>query len=745
MHNIAQRLKNSRVFIIGSLVYFICVAALYVANPFAVQALRFISFDSYQRMTPGVYDPDIPVRIVDLDNESIRRLGQWPWPRTEFANIVNTLQAAGAAAIVFDVMFAESDRISPENLLNNFPAELADLLQQQGETLVANDSQFASALAQSNSVLALTLTNEPADALEVQPKSGFAVAGDDPRPFLNRFSSATNNLPELNEAAAGLGSINWIPDRDGVVRRVPLVFLLNEEFIPSIAAEVLRVAQGASTYVLRSSGASGETAFGRATGLNNIRIGDIEVPTDAEGGLWLRYRPSQPQSYIPAWRVADGTMPADAVAGRIVLIGTSAPGLIDLRATPLGVPMPGVEIHAQLLEHMLTGSVLTRPDYAPAVELVVLLFIGIILMLWLPQRSATFAAVTGVFVLFAFFALGWASYRYAGLLFDPIFPAGTLIVQIAGTALHSYRVAENRRKEVQRMFSQYVSPRVAQHLTEHPEKVQLGGEMRDLTMIFSDIRNFTTVSETHNAAELTRVLNEMLTPLTDIIFEHGDGTLDKYMGDGIMAFWNAPLDDPHHARHACEAAQAMRAKMDELNDFWRARSEKDGSKYLALDIGIGINTGQCCVGNLGSSQHYDYSAIGDSVNLTARLEGMTRYYNVPAIVGEETRNRIDLFEFLEVDLMRVKGRAGASHIYTFVDMLKIDDTQREKLMASHRLFFECYRKMKWNEASVALSNCREFKITALETLYAIYSERIAQLIESPPPDDWGGVYTALQK
>jgi len=366
-------------------------------------------------------------------------------------------------------------------------------------------------------------------------------------------------------------------------------------------------------------------------------------------------------------------------------------------------------------------------------------------MLWLPERSATIAAVTGGLLLVAFFAGGWLSYRYAGLLFDPTFPAGTLTVQIAGTALHSYRVAENRRREVQRMFSQYVSPRVAQHLTEHPEKVALGGEVRELSMLFTDIRNFTTVSETLNAAELTRLLNEMLTPLTDIVFENGDGTLDKYMGDAIMAFWNAPLDDPQHAHHACMTALAMRKKMDELNEFWRARAQTDGTKYLALDIGIGINTGFCCVGNLGSTQHYDYSAIGDSVNLTSRLEGMTRFYNVPAIIGEETRNRIDAFDFMEVDLMRVKGRKGASHIYTFVDMLNVDDGERESLMAGHRHFFECYRKMKWAEASQALSKCREFKIEALETLYGIYDERIKQLIDSPPPDDWDGVFTALQK
>ena len=746
MQNIAQSVKKNRIYLIGSLAYLFCVATLYIANPFAVQALRFISFDSYQRLTPAAYDPDLPVRIVDIDNESIRRLGQWPWPRTAFADIVDALQAGGAAAIVFDVMFSESDRTSPEVLLERFSVDTADLLRQQSGPIVPNDSQFASALERSNAVLAVTLTNDPADQAEIESKSGFAVAGDDPNAFLNRYLGATDNLPALNAAASGLGAINWIPDRDGVVRRVPLVFLLNEQYVPSLAAEALRVAQGASTYVLRSSGASGQTAFGRATGLNSLRIGDIEAPTDPDGGLWLRFRPSEPEAFIPAWMVAEGVVPADAVAGRIVLIGTSAPGLVDLRATPLGEPMPGVEIHAQLLEHLLTGSVLTRPDYAPAVELVVLLLIGTVLMLWLPERSATMAAATGGLVLFAFFAVGWLAYRYAGLLFDPIFPAGTLTVQIAGTALHSYRVAENRRREMQRMFSQYVSPRVAQHLTEHPEKVTLGGEVRELSMLFTDIRNFTTVSETLNAAELTRLLNEMLTPLTDIVFENGDGTLDKYMGDAIMAFWNAPLDDPQHALHACLAALAMRKKMDELNDFWRARAREDGTKYLALDIGIGINTGHCCVGNLGSTQHYDYSAIGDSVNLTSRLEGMTRYYNVPAIIGEETRKRIDAFDFMEVDLMRVKGRKGASHIYTFVDMLGVDDAQREKLMAGHRHFFECYRKMRWQEASEALSKCREFKIEALETLYAIYDERITQLSDSPPPpDDWDGVFTALQK
>lgn len=739
------QIRSNRIYLVGVAGYLALFAILFAANPLALQALRFISLDTYQRIEPRAYDPRLPVRIVDIDNESIRRLGQWPWPRSLMARLVQTLSNDGAAAIAFDVDFPDPDRTSPEQIIGELPANVAKTLRQSNSALVTHDGEFANALSKSNSILGVTLTNDPSDQTEMPAKAGFAVAGDNPKPFLSGYEHVTDNLPELDKAAAGLGALNWVPDQDGVVRRVPLLFRLNNQFVPSLAAEALRIAQGANTYILKASNANGETAYGKATGLNHMRIGSIEVPTDADGGMWVHFRQSQPDAYLPVWKILSGKIPADEIQGRILFIGTSAPGLVDLRATPLGRQMPGVEIHEQLLEQIILGDWLTRPDYASGVELMVTLLLGTIFAFWLPRHNSVIGIAAAVAVVGTLFGAAWCAYRYGGLLFDPLIPAGALLLQIGGTSVYLYRRTEKQRAEVQRMFSQYVSPRVAEFLTEHPEKVALGGEVRELSLIFTDVRSFTSLSEGMTAHELTRLLNEMLTPLTDLIFQCGDGTLDKYMGDGIMAFWNAPLDDPLHTTHACECALAIWTKMRELNVGWRRRAESEGKAYRPFEIGIGINTGPCCVGNLGSTQHYDYSAIGDNVNLTSRLEGLTRYYNLPAIIGEETRMRVSGLRFLEIDLVRVKGRSGASRIYTMMDMLELDDNIHDALTERHDELYDAYRSKRWDDARMLLGACNEFGVSSLATVHKLYEQRIEQFSTMALPLDWDGAHTAMEK
>jgi adenylate cyclase len=741
---VARALVSSDpIYLIAVAAYLALFALLFAANPLPLQALRFISLDTYQRIEPRSYDPRLPVRIVDIDNESLRRLGQWPWPRSLMARLVRTLSDAGAAAVAFDVDFPDPDRTSPEQIIGELPANVANTLRRSSSALITHDGEFADALSKSNSILGVTLTNDPSDQTEMPAKAGFAVAGDDPKPFLNGYEHVTANLPILDKAAIGLGALNWIPDQDGVVRRVPLLFRLNNQFVPSLAAEALRIAQGAGTYILKASNANGETAYGKATGLNHMRIGSIEVPTDADGGMWVHFRKSDPGAFLPVWKIMSGKIPAADIQGRILFIGTSAPGLVDLRATPLGKQMPGVEIHEQLLEQIILGDWLTRPDYASGVELIVTLLLGF--AFWLPRHNSVIGIAAAVALVGVLFAATWCAYRYAGLLFDPLIPAGALLLQIGGTSVYLYRRTERQRAEVQRMFSQYVSPRVAQFLTEHPEKVALGGEVRELSLIFTDVRSFTSLSEGMTAHELTRLLNEMLTPLTDLIFECGDGTLDKYMGDGIMAFWNAPLDDDLHTTHACECALAIWSKMRELNVGWRKRAESEGRLYRPFEIGIGINTGPCCVGNLGSTQHYDYSAIGDNVNLTSRLEGLTRYYNLPAIIGEETRNRVSSLRFLEVDLVRVKGRSGAARIYTMMDMLDVDKNSYDLLAERHGQLYEAYRSKRWDDAKRMLAACRDFGVSSLATMHTLYEQRIEQFSAMTLPPDWDGAHTALEK
>ena len=363
-------------------------------DPFFIRALRLIAFDYYQRLNPEKYDPSLPIRIVDIDENSLSKIGQWPWPRTTVRDLLLKLASEGAAVVAFDVLFAEPDRTSVEEIAKQLPTPQANLLLAATTGQPTNDQAFAAALKQTPSVLAISLG--PGAKSDFQAKAGFAVAGENPRPFIPGFVAATKNLPVLDANAHGIGSFNWMPDRDQIIRRVALIYRIGETLVPSLAAESLRVAQGANTYVLKASNASGETAYGKATGLNHIRIGQVEIPTDSSGAVYLKFRHFNQAAYIPAWKVLAGEVPKNDIDGRIILVGTSAPGLLDLRATPLDAAIPGVEMHEQVIEQLLTGRFLTRPDYALAVEQFAVLALGLMLAFLLPRVSAVTAVAIGL-------------------------------------------------------------------------------------------------------------------------------------------------------------------------------------------------------------------------------------------------------------------------------------------------------------------------------------------------------------
>ena len=375
------------------------------------------------------------------------------------------------------------------------------------------------------------------------------------------------------------------------------------------------------------------------------------------------------------------------MAGRIILVGTSAPGLIDLRATPLDAAIPGVEVHAQAIEQIIAeqqgGLSLTRPDYARALELAIMIVLGIVLAAILPTISAVHAAVLGLSVMATLAIGGWGAYSQAGLLLDPSYPALALFILVAAGTTDVYRRVEQQRGEVRRAFSYYVSPTVVDEIIAHPDKLELGGVVREVTLLFCDVRNFTTLSEKLNAHELTSFINSLLTPLSEIILTNR-GTIDKYIGDAIMAFWNAPLDDPDHAAHACRSALAMIAKMEDLNKTWRKQAEAAGRPYDQVRIGIGINSGEVCVGNLGSSQRFDYSAIGDNVNVASRFEGLSKAYGVPIVVGEQTLERLNGVEAIELDMMRVKGRAQPTRIYAPLEVFGANGALRRAAVGPSR-------------------------------------------------------------
>ena len=718
--------------------------ALRIWDPSPVARLRSLVFDTYQQINPRKFDPNLPLRIVDIDEESLKRVGQWPWPRTVLAELVQKLSGNGAAAVGFDIVFPEPDRMSPANALRFWPqSDALAGLRAEVEKLPSNDQVLAEAIAQSAVVLGFIAA--PQGGSIPQAKAGFAHAGDDPRLFAPSYAGAAASLPELQDKAAGAGSLNWLPEHDQIIRRLPMVVQIGDTLYPSFAADMLRLAQGASTYMVKSSGASSEQAFGENTGIVKVRIGDYEVPTEADGQMWIRFSKQAKGRYLPAWKILNGDIGKDEIEGRLAIIGTSAAGLLDLRATPLEASVPGVELHAQAIEQILQGSFLQRPDFATPAELLYILVLGLLIAVLIYRLGAAGSAVLGGIAVATVIGVSWYAFDAFGWLVDPIYPAIALTaVYLAGT-LFVFLRTERERNRVRHAFGHYMAPALVERLANDPSRLKLGGEQRDMTLLFSDVRGFTAISEGLDAEELTHFLNSLFTPLSKIILDE-QGTIDKFMGDAVMAFWNAPLDDSEHATHACSAALRIMQEMPALNEHWRKEAEAKGRSFNPVKIGIGLNTGICCVGNLGSETRFDYSVIGDNVNVASRLEGQSKTYDVSAIVGESTTARAPDFAFLELDLLKVKGKTEATRIFALLGDGAFKQSRTfNDFSVRHGEFLQRYRAKDWDAAEALRRECDRINSAGLHRLYALYRERIAFFRQNPPPPDWDGTAEALGK
>jgi len=699
----------------------------------ALDRLTNLVFDAYQRLMPRT-EAGAPIAVVDIDEASISKLGQWPWPRTTLAQLVDRLGQAGAVTTVFDIVFSEPDRTSI--------AAQADLLRQAGAQVtlppsgtVSNDAAFAGAIARNNVTLGIAISNETTAPLPA-PKGGFAFGGADPKTYLPTFSGGVGNIAELTAPAQGVGSFSFPTGADGVVRTVPLIFSAQGNLYPSLGLEALRVAQGAGSYVVRSTGASGEADTGRPA-MVALRDGALDVPTGPLGDFWIYYSgiPSMPT--VSADTVLNGDMSAlqAAVGGRIVLVGTSAVGLRDIVSVPMGYSVAGVRVHAEIIDQVVGQTFLTRPDWAPGAELAAAAILGLMLLLIAGRTGALVTSGVALALVAIAIVASWWAFSSQRLLLDPLLPSLAVALSFLVTTPILLLMSDRERAFVRGAFGRYLSPTLVERLSANPQALVLGGELRDLTVLFSDIRGFTSMSEKMNPTELTALLNGFLTPMTDILLA-SEGTIDKYMGDAIMCFWNAPLDIAEHERKACLAALRMVASLEALN----AGREKP------LKVGIGLNSAPCCVGNLGSAQRFSYSAIGDGVNLASRVEGLTKGYGVSILVTEMTRAVAGDLAFLEVDLVRVVGRAEPVPIHTLIGDDTVASTPAFKALATdHTELIAAYRAADPDRAEAALAKARSHGSDDVAKLYDIYEERVAELRANPPAPGWDGVFTATSK
>ncbi|MGI9382936.1 MAG: CHASE2 domain-containing protein [Methyloligellaceae bacterium] len=732
----AQRFGWGRAIALSALFAFVVVRAW---DPAPLELLRLRGFDYYQLLKPRVADKR-PVVIVDIDEPSLETLGQWPWPRTLIAKLVNQVTDRGGVAIAFDIVFAEPDRTSPHLIADALP-ELSEAAKNEIRQARNHDEVLADALLRSRVVLGQSALNPRGTKARTDdvPRTGFGTIGGDPKPYLIRFSQLLPNISGLEKAAKGRGMFTIRPDPDGVVRRVPTILVAKDRIVPSLTTELLRVATGQKAFLIKSDEA----------GVRSIVVAGVEVPTDRNAQIWVYYSPHDPARYISAKDVIEGKVPIKRLAGKLVLVGTSASGLFDLRSTPLDPALPGVEIHAQVLENILTKTALERPGYMVGAEICLAFLVGIAIIVLVPILGAKRVFALGAAIALIVVSVSWQLFSHYGILFDAAYPLASSFVVFLALLFVNYVREEAQRQQIRDAFGQYLSPALVEQLAAEPDRLALGGETRHMTILFSDVRGFTSISELYkrNPQGLTALMNQFLTPLSNAIMEH-NGTIDKYMGDAIMAFWNAPLDDTDHQISACEAALAMLERLEELNIQRQAEAGAKGDEFIPLDVGVGINTGECVVGNMGSDLRFDYSVLGDSVNLASRLEGQSKSYGVKIITGSSTAAAVgDRFGVLELDSIRVKGKAEPEDIYTILGRQDvIGEPSFERLKESFHEMRAAYRKQDWDRAQTILGACRQQQNGFdLGLLYDVYDARIQTFQQTPPPPDWDGVFTMETK
>ncbi len=588
---------------------------LRAVDPGAVEILRERVFDLYQRIDPPRVGVELPIRIVDIDDPSLATHGQWPWPRNLLADLAITLRDAGAAVIAFDVIFPEPDRTNPLQVIQelDLPPDLTRDLTRSLTSSLSKDEMFAAALSNAPSVLGVAIS---ADGGAFSPIGGFATVGPPPARFLANAPSTIGNVPVLQQSAQGLGGIHVsVHDDDAVVRRIPALTQIGDTVLPGLFVEALRVAQGAQSVIVRTNPAPGAPDDGIP---QDARVGALTIPLTRSGAYRIRYGVLDEAITLSANTVlaarSDPGSLAERVGGTLVLVGTSAPGLFDLRASPLGTIVPGVTMHAQAIANIISDTHLARPDWTLGLELSLLLAAGLIVIAASVTLRPVAAAFVATVLVSGLAAASWFAFSHRLLLVDASYPIALTLLTYGAVTVPVLIGTDRQQRFIRTAFSHYLAEPVLARLERDPDALKLDGDRRTVTILFMDIRGFTSRSETMEPTDAVNLLNTLLDPLSEAVLAE-EGTIDKFMGDGLMAFWNAPLDQEDHAARALRAGIAMIEAINGHND----RQPADAKP---LSIGVGIHTGEAFIGNMGSKRRFAYSAVGDSINLAARVEAL---------------------------------------------------------------------------------------------------------------------------
>lgn len=732
-------------------VFFIVLSILLFFLDF--RFLRFIELKTLdlRMVSRGAVAPGGETVIAVVDDESIREIGRWPWPRTAIAKLVDTLKAKGAKAVGFDIVFSEPDHNSSLKAMDELSAEMkkrgingsAIAVLDQKRSTADIDAVLAASIARAKNVTlgyyfytgtgkSMVLTpkdiNQRAAGIKnsrYQMINSSGINPDDAR--IQTAYAPEVNINIITAASQNSGYFNTMPDTDGTMRWSPLVIKFQNNYYPSLAISLLSQYLDWPTLSLNLE----------KYGVESIKIGNITIPTDDRGRLLVNYM--GPAKTFPHYSIRDilkGRIPAEKLRDKIVLVGVTATAVYDLRVTPFSPVYPGVEIHANVIDNILHRNFLVFSSLIRLADILAIIFFGLAMGLIISRLRAAPGALVAIIIISAFIAANLFAFYNFNIWLTLVYPVLAMTAIYLGITIFHYIKEEREKKKIRGAFQYYLTASVINEMLKDPTKLKLGGDKKDLSVLFSDIRGFTTISEKLTPEELVRLLNEYLTVMTNIVFKY-EGLLDKYMGDAIMAVFGAPLDQPDHARRACLTALEMMEELHGLQKKWEAEGRP------VLNIGVGINTGDMVVGNMGSEMRFDYTVMGDMVNLGSRLEGINKEYGSNIIISEFTYDAVqDSVICRELDFVRVKGKNKPVKIFELLADKK-DEGKWKDLIVCFDKSLALYREAKWDEAIASFEQV--LAIRADDFAASMYIERCRSLKEQPPPQPWDGVFTMTKK